>query len=528
MKRKRDSAEEVEDKKENKIVKVDTSTEKQLLIGLITSKRFCLSIAPIIDTKCLTASFSQRVAKWAVDHFKIYGEPIGDLIKDTFNKESVNLPEDERDLIEELLLHISAVYDDSDVSYNAEYWIDQSLQFIKKKKLEKVSEQIINNLKMARVTEAEEALFSYNSSSLEVNQIKTLQNVDEVVEAVFDKASTELCTLDGPIGEIMGPLRRRGLHALFSTGKGGKTFFLIELALAASKNGHNVLICSHEMSVREVWERILMQITKRPYDPAKSIGKYAVFDCISNRGTGCRLGKRVNSAPYVSGRKGEQHINPDYIPCDVCRLDGGETYIPGFFIREVEKPFLTKEYAKRRLNKALQWEGVNRIHVVAFPQFTATMDDIEKSFTYLRDVQGIDVSLICDDYINAHSLSGKDYRLAIANEWNRAKRLADENNICFVSPLHSNREGMRSDELNASHISEAQSIYNTVTSMVAIDTTPEISPYNVVRVRKLADRFGGYNSKEFAYITQLLDHGQFCLDSYISRFSDLDSGRKKD
>lgn len=120
-----------------------------------------------------------------------------------------------------------------------------------------------------------------------------------------------------------------------------------------------------------------------------------------------------------------------------------------------------------------------------------------------------------------------DKRIPILEEWRTAKRIADENHIAVVSPLHSNREGMKSDTLDASQISECQDIFNTVTSMVALDTTEELNAYGVVRMRKLADRFGGYKKSEFAYICQCLDHGTFCFDSHYSTFSDKKQFQKK-
>lgn len=516
-----------EDKKTIKIKKVDMETEKKILIGLITNKRFCLNVYPILNTEFLSASYSKRIADWSVDYFKRYNEPIGEHIQDVFNREETNLPEEESSLIKELLLHISMMFDEEDNSFNANYWTDKTLNYLKKKGLEKTIEGVNNNLSLNRIEEAERSLFSYNKTSMETSRIKSMENIDEVAESVFDKESVELATYPGDIGKIMGPLRRRGVHAIFSTGKGGKTFFLVELVLLAARKGHKVLISSHEMSTQEVWQRIVMQLTQRPYDPAKSIGKYGVFDCVSNRVSKCRLPQRINHQKYLTGRKGEEEINPNYLPCDVCR-GKSDWYVPTFFLKEQEKPHLTKDYTKKRLEKFLKWEGGKNIRIVSFPQFTANFKDIEQAFTYLRDVENFDVSMIADDYINAHKLNNKDRRLALIEEWHEAKRMADENDICIVSPLHSNRDGMRSDSLDASHISECQDIYNTITSMVAMDTTPELDAYNVVRMRKLADRFGGYNKQEFCYITQCLDHGMFCKDSWLSEFNDKSSAFDKD
>jgi len=509
------------------VEQISTSVERKLLIGLIISKRFCANIASLVKTEYLSAPYSKRVAEWAINHYLKYDSPINDLIQDTFNRESASLKPEESELIKELLLSISSEYDEEN-QFNVDYWTDACLDFLKRKGMESVVEKINNNLKLNRISEAEQSLFGYSTIAKETSKISTMANIEKVVDEVFDTKSTELFCYPGDIGRIMGPVRRKGVHAIFSTGKGGKTFFAVELALEAVKHGHHVLFSSHEMSGREVQQRLIQVLCRRSYKEEGAIGEYALFDCVGNRQHKCRLAQRTNQQRYIIGAKGKEHINPEYLPCDVCR-GVSDLYDPAFFSTKKEKPTITKEYAAERLDTFMKYEGGNRLHIIGFPQFSATFKDVEDCIEYLRSAEGIDIAVNVDDYINGHKINkGMDRRIAVMDEWRYAKKMADELNIAVISPLHANREGMKALELNESHISECQDAYNTLTSMVAIDTTPDLDAYGVVRMRKLADRFGGYKKHNFCYITQCLNHGTFVDQSYFSEFNDKFTAYKDD
>jgi hypothetical protein len=506
------------------ISQVNNDIERRLLIGLITNKEYCNTIAKILNPNILSASFAQKVAMWAIEHFKKYNTPINEHITQKYNNEFNNLDEDDRTLIEALLLSLSLEKDndeENDNIFNSKYWIDQTLSYIKKNSLKTISESIANNLKLGRIDEAEKSVIGYNTVAKETTSVRDMTDVDSVVDSVFNRSAYELFSYPGVIGNIMGPIRRSGVHAILSTGKGGKTFLCCELALEAIKAGHHVLYTSHEMNEVEVYERMIQIICKRPYKEWGINGEYAELDCRLNKLNQCRLAQRTNKESYLVGRVGQETVNPDYRPCSACK-DGGSTFEPDFFNTVVEKEPMTPQFAKRRLRRWLKFEGGHRLHIMPYAQFSANFDDVKGTLEYLRDTEGIDISIIIDDYINSHKLSGyKDKRLAIIDEWNKAKRLADEANIAIISPLHANAEGMSSMELRPDHISEAKAVFNTITSMVAIDTTPELDAHGVVRLRNLAARFGGGHKKtEFAYLMQCLDHGTFCHDSYFVEHDD--------
>jgi hypothetical protein len=505
------------------VSQVNNEIEKKILIGLITDQDYCNNICKILNPTILSASFAQKVAKWAIEHFNKYNKPINDLITQTYNTESEHLDEDEKTLIEALLLNLSLDSDsdeENNNSFNSKYWTDKTLEYIKKNSLKTIAENISNNIKLGRVDEAERSLLSYNTVAKETSFIGDMTDVDSVVDGVFNRESYELFTYPGIIGGIMGPIRRSGVHAILATGKGGKSFCALELALEAVKRGYHTLVSSHEMNEVEVRERIIHMLTRRPYKESGTMGEYAQLDCKLNKLNQCRLAQRTNKEAYLIGRVGQEEVNPDYKPCSACK-DGGSTFQIDFHTEGVYRPILTPEYAKRRLKKWLKYEGGNRLHIAAYPQFSANFRDVQATMDHLRNVEGIDISLIVDDYVNAHKLTGnKEQRLAIIDEWNTAKRMADEYNIAIISPLHANASGMTDMELTPVHVSEAKAIFNTVTNMVAIDTTPELNAYGVVRFRKLADRFGGYKKTEFAYLYQCLDHGTFCHDSYFVEHDD--------
>jgi hypothetical protein len=509
-----------EDKKTIKIKKVDMETEKKILIGLITNKRFCLNVCPILNTEFLSASYSKRIADWSVDYFKRYNEPIGEHIQDVFNREETNLPEEESSLIKELLLHISMMFDEEDNSFNANYWTDKTLNYLKKKGLEKTIEGVNNNLSLNRIEEAERSLFSYNTVAKETSNVSSLIDIDTVVANVFDKSDTELFTPDGDMGKIIGPIRRRGLMGIFGASKISKTFCAFDVALEAANKGYKSLIVSVEMSKNECEERLLLQAFNRPYDEDKSLSLYATWDCLKNKENKCRRKDRVNKERYMIRRNREEIINEDYAPCDICRGKNNE-YEIDFLDKWEERPVLTPDYAKNRLKKALKWQGLRNIRITAFPQFSATFSQVEQTLDYLQSVEDFQPDIVVIDYINILKPTAyTDKRVGIDSLWQEAKRCADTRNICIMSPIHSNRSGYNEVYLDMTHISESIGIAATCTNIIAIDTQKELQAHNCVRVHQIANRFDQFNPKDHVYVLQCLNHGYFKYDTWYYSYRD--------
>jgi archaellum biogenesis ATPase FlaH len=500
--------------------KVDNETERRILIGLIVSKQYCTSIAKLIDFNIFSASFSKRIAEWAVKHYLRYKEPINTLIQDTFNRESENMSEDDVNLTKELLIHISNEYDEEEL-FNASYWIDKTIEYIKKKKLEQSIEQVKDALAIGRVKEAETIYLKYNSVAKETSGISSIKNKEEILEEVFSTSNNILFQPSGDIGKLMGPLRRRGLVGIFGAAKSGKTFLAFDLALQAAKKGNKVLIVSLEMSESECWGRLIQQACKRPLDEKLQEALYAVPDCAKNQNGSCRNRQRTNKVKYLTGRTGAEYINPDYTPCTLCMGNSLDFEISFFDVMH-EKPVLTKEEADKLLNKQIKWNNLDNIHVVAFPQFSVGFDAVSSTLDYMEQVENILPDIVVIDYLNAlRCNSYKDKRNNIDEIWMNAKRASDEKSICIISPIHSNRSGYKEDAyLGMDNVSESIGIMNTLSQAIGIDYDSNLAAHKVVRAHIVADRFSPFDSRDIVYCCQTLDHGVFCGESWYYKHLD--------
>jgi hypothetical protein len=274
------------------------------------------------------------------------------------------------------------------------------------------------------------------------------------------------------------------------------------------------------MSKTECEERLLMQVLERPYSVDNVESLYTTWDCKKNRTGKCRKKERVGKGKYLTGKINSEYVNPDYIPCDVCRGKSNE-YELEFFDRTESRPVITSEYLKTRLKSALKFEGLKNIRITAFPQFSAPWESIEQTLDYLQTIEDFQADIVVIDYINIlKATTFNDKRNNIDMLWQSAKRCADERNICVISPIHSNRSGYNDVYLDMTHLSESIGIAATCTNILAIDSEKELKAHNCVRAHQIANRFDQFNPKDCVYILQNLNHGKFCYDSWFYSYRD--------
>ena len=62
--------------------KLNTLNEKDLIVGLITSDKFCREIAPVIKPRQLQIDYVRIIANWIVDFYKNFKKaPKKDILK---------------------------------------------------------------------------------------------------------------------------------------------------------------------------------------------------------------------------------------------------------------------------------------------------------------------------------------------------------------------------------------------------------------------------------------------------------------
>jgi biotin operon repressor len=210
------------------IIKPNNDDERKIIIQIITNTEVCKSIIPSLDYKLLTSPHSKLVYNWVKGYFDKYDEAPGKDITNLWKNNSKYFTgeEDEIDLVKKFLKSISEEYAESPEKFNIQntnYAIDEIHEYLKKRTIQIYQERIHNALEDGEdPTAIIEAYKPYASSSA----LPPMDNAEELKTMELPKAKYLISDLFG-----------WGLIMLAGTHKIGKSFMMLQLAVAVSTGG---------------------------------------------------------------------------------------------------------------------------------------------------------------------------------------------------------------------------------------------------------------------------------------------------
>lgn len=182
---------------EIKRTRVDTSFEKMMAVGMITSDKALSEILSIVTLDIFNSSSRARWIYRTCENFhKKYGKAPGKHIEDIFNEEvrEGKIDDVTARLIEQVLTGLSDQYERQD--FNEDYLLDKVEKWARKRSLELLTKDIQTKLLQEDVDGAEEKLSKYNvvrkdvtSSTCHLNPITAGELIckgTEVVEWIWD------------------------------------------------------------------------------------------------------------------------------------------------------------------------------------------------------------------------------------------------------------------------------------------------------------------------------------------------------
>ena len=232
--------------------KIQTLNEKDLLIGLITSDRFCQEIIPVLVPRQLEIEYARIIAGWIKDYFNSYKvAPQKDIMKlyrakaDELNDESL------QENILSFIKNLDENYDEKKIS-NVDFAINQSINYLKKRSLNNLIEDMSANLTVDDIGKVESLLTKYKCvEPTETSGVSLLHDSENIANSFLNENSL-LYEINGAYGKVIGKIHREDFIAFLAPMKRGKTFHLLNVCVEAMKNGLKVLFISLEMSQEEI------------------------------------------------------------------------------------------------------------------------------------------------------------------------------------------------------------------------------------------------------------------------------------
>lgn len=456
--------------------KLNTLNERDLILGLITSDKFCKEVAPILNPRHLEIDYTRIISGWIKDYVKKFGlAPKKDILK-LYRAHAEEITDES--LQDNILTFIEKVANDFDnqKTFNDEYAIQQAIQYLKSRSLLNFSEDINSFLTTGEIGKAEALITKYRKVEKESGEGVSILDDSETVLNAFIEEQDKLFSLNGDYGRLVGDIHREDFIAFLAPMKAGKTFQLIDCGIEALKNGLNVVFYSLEMSrtnmIKRIWKALSGQVTE---DTELTI-PYFVED-----------GNKYIIENKISVKKASS-------------------------VLEIEK----KQKSLRRMFRG------GSFRVYAEPAYSLTVESLE---TKLDDLvhDGFVPDVIIIDYADIMMPSDRNSELRnqLDGIWKRLRAMAQKRKAVVFTASQTNR-GAISREVEAEDVAEDIRKLAHVTSMVSISKTKYCKEHSLAIYSQLAVREGEPEMRK-VIATQCLALGRPVLDSHWKDDVILDS-----
>lgn len=450
--------------------KLNVLSERDLIIGLIISEKFCRELCPILNPRLLEVEYTRIVAGWIKDFYNNFKKaPQKDILK--IYRAHCDEISDE-DLQDNVLSFIEKVCNDYDdiKNFNDEYMLQQAILYLKSRSLKNLSDDIDSFLSTGNIEKAENRLIKYKSVEKSSGKAVSLLHNKEAIINSFTQDDDLLFRFPGAYGSVVGDVHREDFISYLAPMKRGKSFILIDAGVTAIQKGLKVIHVSLEMSenqmLKRYWTALSGQLNKDKDDI-----NYSYFE--KNEDDKFEIKYKIISRKAVS-------------------------------ISEVEN----KQNSFKRLFRG------GDIRVLVAPAYGWSVEKLESELDNLAQQENYIPDVIIVDYADIMAPSDKsDYRNQLDGIWKRLRGLAQKRKAVVFTASQSGRASINKN-VDSKDIAEDIRKLAHVTSMVSLNQTPLEKKNGILRLKQLAVREGESEFRE-AVCTQCLSIGRIITDSHF-------------
>jgi hypothetical protein len=252
-----------------RVTTVDGSPERTILTAMITDAAVLAGISAKWDGKLFSSSWANKVANWAVTHFRSYGQPPGHDISGYFEEWATTANGDKEavDLISSLLVYISDEYSKTQKHHAPEYVLDLAAKHFTKAKIRSILNEGVIDLDRGDIDKAAKRLIDFRKIEMGGGGYDSFGSPSLVAE-MFAQRAAPLITF--PKQRALAnfydtSLERDAFIAFFGMSKVGKSYFLLDMVWRAYTQGCKVAyFVVGDMSRLQVWPRLAVRAARRP------------------------------------------------------------------------------------------------------------------------------------------------------------------------------------------------------------------------------------------------------------------------
>jgi hypothetical protein len=518
----------------------NSNIERRIIIGLITSTEFVQRIRDVYSPRLLESSMAKRLATWCVEYFDKYETAPGAAIRDIYYEKLKNglSKEVAEEIEQDILPDLSEEFVQDPIELK--YLTDQAKKYFAEKHLQLHGQQIEALISEGKVEEAEALAAGFKPSSTEEDT--SINFKDEaslnLVEKAFEEQSHPLITFPKQLGTFWNHQFIEGAFvALLASEKRGKSYWLMELAKQAVRNGYPVAFFqAGDMSEKQQLRRFCINLTRNS-DLERYCGEMyePVRDCIHNQRGTCTKEERecdfgifesksdlqIRKEITIDELKEAYEYAPDYKPCYNCK----EYTVKQFGTPWIKRVFVKDPLSGKRASKAFYEYFVKNKRSLMLSTHangtlsTAKMDTImntwEKKNKFIPRVIILDYAdlMVCKDKV--------EFRHQQNQIWKDLRGLSQKYRgghlPLVITVTQADANSYEKDLLSLKNFSEDKRKYAHVTAMYGLnqDHTGREKKIGIMRINELVIREGDFDNANVCYVLQNLRRGQPFLGSYF-------------
>jgi len=473
--------------------KVDSSLEKKIVTGMITSTKFLAKVVPLMD-KNIFNEYSEIIATWCVDFFSVYQKAPAKQIEIIFEENKLEIDPDLADNISSFLQFMSDKYVESNDQIDSQYFFDKTEKFFRDKVYYNFAKTISNKYKLNNLDSIDQDILQLQKKTPQVLSYKTpLKNIEHFLNDQNDVALSN----EGTVGGFLGEMRKGWLVSFQAPEKGGKSFILNEMMFRGLEQNKKVLFISLEMNEQEIQERIYNRLTghaRRVINPVQ----FPIMDCLLNQTGECKKPCRVNNIHIMIGDTLMDYPLPgnkkNYTPCTACR--GTFDFVPTNWFNEINIPDLSVSKTEEKMKHFQKLFPGAELVTKSFPAFSATPEDIknylsslEYGLDFVPDIFILDYVDILDNLNISLSERGR-----IDFVWKLMKQIAEEKHILVITAEQSRRL-FGKEVQDGSDVSEDKRKNSHINAKFSINSTTEETAKGIRRIGHLFHRHQKISTK---------------------------------
>lgn len=460
-----------------------SNTQLLCLCAMASDTRFTSEIGVQIPQSAYEDDWARLLAGWICDYSRAYGvSPMDNLVRFAREKSRTIQDEDTRDSVVTFARNVVDFYaGHKELFSNTKYIRDSVLAWVKERNLTVLKDSLQNALEEGNTMRAEEALTKYATvKQLEFTSIDMLHDVTGIIDA-YEEERGELFQFPEALGQMMGPLARGDLMLVLGESGTGKSWFSLQLAMDAVKNGLSVLYVNLENADSQMVRRIYSNMQGRPKD-AK--------DCM---------------LPYF------ESLGIDYSDDDATK--GEQKFRIAYRKTHLDPPSTKRADVETFLRRMRMSTNGGRFLLETYAPNVLSCRDLEHLLDNYRDYRNFIPDVLIVDYVDLlrPENTRDDKRNRIDSVCLGLRKIALDRDILVVTPQQSNRSGYGRD---VSKANVAENIGNVAHAAIilGLNHTQEEKEQGITRVKILKNR-DGHEYAEAAVCVGCLDIGRPVMHS---------------